>query len=238
MSQSDNPFVRGYQSLSVQRLLVITVDDASPITYLPLHPEQIPLRDDQVQQRPCLFGNDFAVVDEGHGFTSQQSALCPSQGTVRAVIYGIVADEGGKAFHVGDVYSTEAAEKVLHRLRFETGFYSRCWEISSAHLTAAAMNYLIGLADDCNPTGLMFEAFRIPGEAVVGIKLIATPWTDVVLHEIDGRSADDLLQSMRDEDVPDPLVYLLYLAALADVRILIFDPDAAVLDGLPLFDEE
>jgi hypothetical protein len=37
--------------------------------------------------------------------------------------------------------------------------------------------------------------------------------------------------------MPESLVNVLLLAALADVRILIFDADAPVLDGLPLYEE-
>ncbi|HBO1111760.1 TPA: ABC transporter substrate-binding protein, partial [Pseudomonas aeruginosa] len=37
MSHSKNPFVRGYDGLSVQRLLAISYDDDCPLSYLPLH---------------------------------------------------------------------------------------------------------------------------------------------------------------------------------------------------------
>ena len=36
--------------------------------------------------------------------------------------------------------------------------------------------------------------------------------------------------------LPGSLVNVLHLAALADTRILIFDPDAPALEGLPLHD--
>ncbi|HHM9246229.1 TPA: ABC transporter substrate-binding protein, partial [Pseudomonas aeruginosa] len=36
MSHSNNPFARGYDGLSVQRLLAISYDDC-PLSYLPLH---------------------------------------------------------------------------------------------------------------------------------------------------------------------------------------------------------
>lgn len=35
---NNNPFVRGYDGLSVERLLAISYDDDCPLTYLPLHP--------------------------------------------------------------------------------------------------------------------------------------------------------------------------------------------------------
>ena len=55
----------------------------------------------------------------------------------------------------------EEAKSVVHRLSFETGRYSRAWEISTAHLTEEALRYLERGADyfDSSPTGLLFEPF-------------------------------------------------------------------------------
>ena len=40
MSHSNNPFVRGYDGLSVRRLLAISYDDDCPLSHLPLHASQ------------------------------------------------------------------------------------------------------------------------------------------------------------------------------------------------------
>ncbi|VFR40093.1 hypothetical protein ANT2_4617 [plant metagenome] len=37
--------------------------------------------------------------------------------------------------------------------------------------------------------------------------------------------------------MPESLVDVLHLAALADVRILVFDADAPVLDGMTVYEE-
>jgi len=37
--------------------------------------------------------------------------------------------------------------------------------------------------------------------------------------------------------IPESLVYVQHLAALADVRMLVFDADAQVLDELPIYDK-
>jgi len=57
------------------------------------------------------------------------------------------------------------------------------------------------------------------------------------LLNIEGNRHSSLRQEQLDAGTPEALVNVLYLAALADVRLLIFDPDAAVLDGLAIFDE-
>ena len=51
-------------------------------------------------------------------------------------------------------------------------------------------------------------------------------------------SAEQLRQEHRAKGMPESLVEVLHLAALADVRMLVFDADAPVLDGLPLYDDE
>lgn len=163
-------------------------------------------------------------------------AQCRRDGVVRTVVHAVVADEGGKSLHVGDTYTEEAAREVVHRLRFETGFYSRCWEISSAHVDADAHRFLVDLADIDTPSTFLFIAFRIPYSPAIGVKLMATPWTDDHLRMAEGSTARKLQQSHRRKGMPESLIKVLHLAALADVRILIFDSDAPTLEGLPLYD--
>jgi len=83
---------------------------------------------------------------------------------------------------------------------------------------------------------LLFEAFRLPYSHAVGVKLIATPWTSENLRHITDQNATQLRQEHMAAGLPGSLVNVLHLAALADTRILIFDPDAPALEGLPLHD--
>jgi len=149
-------------------------------------------------------------------------------------IYGETAD--GQLVHIGDAHSQEAAQAVVQQLGFQTGIYSRCWEISTAHLSESSMRYLEERADIATPEAFLFVAFRIPYSPAVGVKLIATPWTDVNLMQVDGTSAEDLRQVQRDKGMPDDLATVLFMAAQADVRILIFDADAPLLPGLKVYE--
>ena len=65
MSHSNNPFVRGYDGLSVQRLLAISYDDDCPLSYLPLHVSQSHLSDSQVERHACVFVNLEQLGDGG-----------------------------------------------------------------------------------------------------------------------------------------------------------------------------
>ena len=70
----------------------------------------------------------------------------------------------------------------MQRLSFETGYYSRCWEVSSAHICQETGQYLANLADLATPEAFLFIAFRVPYSPAIGVKLISTPWTDKNLN--------------------------------------------------------
>lgn len=237
MKPQTNPFIRGYQNLKFDRVLMITYEDDCPPCFRPLHASQAHLPDDKVQLFPCIFCDDFALITEGQTISDELELQCQNHGVVRTVVYGITADDFGTPIHVGDTYTVEAARKVIDRLSFETGIYSRCWEISSAHLPASAMSFLERIADSATTTGLLFQPFRIAGCPLIGCKLICTPWTDQNLLAIDGINAKELRHEQLRWGVPEPLVKVLHLAALADSRFLIFDADAPVLKGLPVYDK-
>ncbi len=238
MSPNSNPFLRGYRNLSIDRSVCITYEDDCPPIWRPLHPSQAHLPDDQVALFPCVFNNDFALITEGQDIPNDLEAQCQTEGVVRTVVYAVSGDDFDQPVHVGDTYSEEAAREVVRRLRFETGFYSRCWEISSAHLTPEAGRFLAELADIATPSGFLFVAFRIPYSPAIGVKLIATPWTDANLQHVEGITAEELRQEHRAKGMPESLVEVLHLAALADVRMLVFDADARILQGLTVCGDE
>ena len=70
------------------------------------------------------------------------------------------------------------------------------------------------------------------------MKLIATPWTDANLQHVEGITAEELRQEHRAKGVPESLVEVLHLAALADVRLLVFDADAPILQALTVYGDE
>ena len=94
------------------------------------------------------------------------------------------------------------------------------------------------MADIATPSGFLFIAFRIPYSPAVGVKLIATPWTDANVQQVEGITAEELRQEHRAKGMPESLVEVLHLAALADVRMLVFDADARILQGLTVFGDE
>lgn len=235
MNSPINPFTRGYDGFDIQRVAVIGYDDRCPMTYLPLHASQSHVPDAQLIHRRCIFSDDFVLVTGGQQVTTELDTLCSGTGMILAVLYSIYGDDNGASSHIGDAQTLEAAREVVQRLSFETGHYSRCWEISSAHVTEDAIRYLEDMAATETPTGLLFVAFHIPCSPAVGVKLIATPWTSANLSHVEGITAEQLRQEHLDQGIPPSLLEVLHQAAAADVRILILDGDAATLDGLALY---
>lgn len=238
MSQNLNPFLRGYWNLRIFRSLCISYDDGSPLVWRSLHASQSRLSDGDLISSPCIVTQDFALLrgDSDDLDEALAGEDVQGEGIVGAVVYAIHGeDPDGRPIHIADTYSAEAAQEVIQRLTFETGYYSRCWEISTAHLTEDTGRYLAELADIATPTAFLFLAFRLPYSPAIGVKLIATPWSDAHLLEAEGITAGQLRQEHRDKGLPDDLAEVLHLAAEADVRILIFDAEAAELEGLPIF---
>jgi hypothetical protein len=237
--ETSNPFARGYDNLHIERLLQITYANDCPPCFRSVDDAQSHLPDDALEQFPCVFNDDFALISEGQPIPDELDERFQSTGLVRQVIYAVTGEMLNERHHVGDLYSLEEAQATVHRLSFETGHYSRAWEISTAHLTDEALRHLESRVDnfDSKPTGLLFEPFALPDCNGVGCKLIGTPWTDDNLVTIEGNPYSSLRQEQLDAGTPEALVNVLYLAALADVRLLIFDPEAAVLDGLAIYDE-
>ncbi|SFY09238.1 ABC transporter substrate-binding protein [Azotobacter vinelandii] len=233
-----NPFLRGYQQLSINRLLLITFEDDFPPVYRPLHRSQAHLYDHEVQCFPCIFCDEFALITEGHHIRDNLQDQCATDGIVRQVVYEIVGtDLESRPVRIGDAHSLHDAETVVRRLSFDTGHYSRAWEINTAHLPEADLQFLQQLASNFTPCGLMFEIFAVPGTGGIGCKLIGTPWTDQNLDLIGKPSIEAFREELFEAGVSETLFRVLHLAALADVRVLIFDPLAKVLEGLPVFDE-
>ena len=245
MTQNPNLFVRGYWNLKIVRTLSISYEDGSPHVWRTIHASQQHLSDEELVSSACIVTSDFAVVRNGtESVSAELMAECDAtegvigEGVVGAVVYAIHGEDfDGRPVHVGDAYSAEAAREAMQRLSFETGYYSRCWEVSREHITVDSWHYLAGLADIATPEAMLFIAFRVPYSPAIGVKLISTPWTGQHLQDVEEISAEQLRQEHCSKGMPDDLAQILALAGQADVRILILDADAPVLPGLPLAGE-
>ncbi|WP_315138624.1 ABC transporter substrate-binding protein [Achromobacter marplatensis] len=237
MPQHPNPFVRGYWNLKIVRTLCISYGDGSPQVWRSIHTSQAHLADNDLISSPCIVTGEFVLIKSGTDTISDElMAECDAvEGVVSAVVYAIHGDDlDDRPVHVGDAYSAEAARQVVQRLSFETGVYSRCWEISTHHFTEEAWHYLANLADLATPEAFLFIAFRVPYSPAIGVKLVSTPWTDAHLDDVEGITAAQLWQEHRSKGMPEDLAQIIELAGQADVRILILDADAPVLPGLTL----
>jgi hypothetical protein len=236
MSFSGNPFIRGYQGLNIQRTLVILLGKNYPPARRLLHPSQTHLSDDRIAQKHCLLSNEYAIVTGGQRIPKSLRAQCDRRGFVIDVQYAIQADDDGQPVSLGLVPSREQADEIIRRMRFETGVLSRCWEISRWHLDFAALRFLEGL-EQAKPIYIPFcDVFRLRSD-VTGIKLIGTPWNDEHLRKC-GATVLELRKAHLKHGMPPSLLHVLHLAGQADIRILIFDGGAPLLEGLMTYDHD
>ena len=231
-----NPFLRGVQNLSYERVVQINYADDCPPFYRALHPAQNQLPNEAINLQPCLFDDDYAVITDSERVPPLVRMRCPVDGLVRTVLYQVIDSHLGRLLQLGDLPSEEAARDLVEQLSFATGHYSRSWEISSAHLPAEAFEYLQVRAW-CNSPASFFECFELNSSHAVGCKLYSTPWVVGMGTGSSSCSIDEVSARLRDDHVPPALLQLLLLAGQADTRFLIFDPDAAALPELPLFTE-
>ncbi|UFH29289.1 DUF5983 family protein [Pseudomonas sp. CIP-10] len=232
-----NPFLRGFQDLHYERVLQISYADDCPPCYRALHPAQNELPNEAINLQPCLFDDDVAVITDGVCVPEFVRMRCPADGLVNTVLYQIMGNQLGRSMHIGDLGNVEAAGNLIEQLSFATGHYSRSWEISSAHLPADEFEYLQVRAW-CNSPAGFFECFELSSSHAVGCKLYSTPWVADIEAGGSSCSADEVSARMLTDRVPPVILQLLLLAGQADIRLLIFDPDAAPLSELPLFTKE
>lgn len=243
MSQRDyphhhNPFVRGFQHLSIQRLVGISTDPGTPLLYLPLHPSQDHVQDDKFNQGPINYGDQFALKADESYEPSGLLSSCPDIGWVQTVVHALVTEVDGKTIPVCDTYSKDAAQTLIQKISFDNGTFSRCWEISTAHVCQQSLSYLHALTQSNRLSTRLFDVFRVPAGNLIGIKLLNTPWTDNNLQTLEGKTAQELRAEHERSGIPSMLLNVLHLAGEADVRFLFLDPDGFLLNGLPVHDED
>ena len=236
-SLTSTPFARGYQSFRCERLIQIIYEDYCEPCYRPLHDSQVQLPDHDISRQPCIFNDDFVLITRGQTLVREAVGQCTDDGTVVAVVYTVIADHFGQSAHLGDYPSEEAAQAVITQLTFATGHYSRSWEISSAHLPPAEFKLLEERTWRGIASGF-FECFELFDSHAIGCKLYSTPWQDGGNCPECVASRDEVLARLRDEQISPVLTELLLLAGQADVRFLVFDPDARRLPELPIFPDD
>lgn len=235
MNASYNPFIRGYENFTIERKAMIARDGVSCPVYRAIHASQAELADAYLTGQQCIYRDEYYFFVGSNVIPLDVLQDFGTTGFIVGVVYLIQCSQNGINTCLGPVSSLEGAQDIIDSLRFETGFYSRCWEISSAHITQQDFERLELLADTGCPRDALFEVFQLRKSNAIGIKLIATPWTNQALRAVD-TNVFELCRALRDIGLSESLIDVMLLAAQADARILIFDPDAPALEGLDHYD--
>lgn len=235
MNASYNPFIRGCENFTIERKAMIARDGVSHPVYRSIHASQAELADAYLTGQQCIYRDEYCFFVGSNVIPLDVLRDFGTTGFIVGVVYLIQCSQSGISTCLGPMNSLESAQGIIDSLRFETGFYSRSWEISSAHITQQDFDRLELLAETGCPRDALFEAFQLRKSNAIGIKLIATPWTDQALRAVD-TNVFELCRALRDIGLSESLIDVMLLAAQADVRILIFDPDAPDLEGLTHYD--
>ncbi|MHB0818490.1 DUF5983 family protein [Stutzerimonas stutzeri] len=237
MSHLPNPFLRGFYSFTIERQLQIFLEADQPTIFRPLHPCQENLPDERVIHHPCIYSRDFALVTEGQEIPPELEEQYQASGLACRVTYSLFGHRESTSIFLGDYDNFALAKAISEQLAFSTGHFSRAWEISTLHLPNKAMEYIRWVAGFEVPCGQLVEFFLLPDCEGVGCKLLSTPWSDENLAS-HGITAAQLENDHREKGFHPALIQVLQLAAAADVRFLVFDPDADRLQDLPIYDLE
>jgi hypothetical protein len=235
MNASYNPFIRGYENFTIERKAMIVRDGVSRPVYRSFHASQDELADAYLTGQQCIYRDEYCFFVGSNVIPLDVLQDFGTTGFIVGVVYLIQCTQNGIDTCLGPAPSVQDAQGIIENLRFETGFYSRSWEISSAHITRQDFERLELLADTGCPRDALFEAFQLRKSNAIGVKLIATPWTDQELRA-DDTNVFELCLALRDIGLSESLIDVMLLAAQADTRILIFDPDAPALEGLAHYD--
>lgn len=237
MPHLPNPFHRGFYSFTIERQLQIFREADQPTIFRPLHPSQANLTDEKVTHHPCIYSRDFALVTEGQEIPPELEEQFQGSGIACRITYSLFGHRESTSIFLGDYDNFALAKAIGEQLEFRTGHFSRAWEISSLHLPAVALEHAQWLAGFEVPSGRLVEFFLLPCCDGVGCKLFMTPWSDENLASL-GLTAEKLRQEHLDKGLHLELIEVLHQAAAAEVRFLVFDPDADRLQDLPIYDME
>lgn len=91
-----NPFLRGVQNLSYERVVQINYADDCPPCYRALHLAQNQLPNEAINLQPCLFDDDYAVITDSERVPPLVRMRCPVDGLVRTVLYQVIDSHLGR----------------------------------------------------------------------------------------------------------------------------------------------
>lgn len=243
-----NPFCKGYTNFSIELMVGICDEDINEFYRLPIHELHKDIDSSEIIGESALYCDDYVLLDKDDN-PKKLVAKC-NLGFIVDYAYRIRANHQSNLAHyvyLGNHDSKEQAHSFIENITFNTGAYSRCYEISNVHLSVETLEALqqklmvdlmLPQADDEN----LFQifSFHYPygnvGQFCIGVKLIATPWNDKHLLQEINMTAQELYNQQVDAEIPMDFLNLIQLAGEADVRVLIFDPSAPKLEGLPIFE--
>lgn len=239
-----NPFERGYQDFRIERLAMIyTRDLPGCLHYARVHPSQDNFRDFEFEGKGAIFSDHHAVMDLDLVSATLRSE-CKYRGHFIKVIYRLIASDGADKTIIGEALTLKDAQRIVQNLQFDTGFYSRLWEISNRHIPKEVLDLLRNkakkLSENLIDGYFLMDLFILdhPGDETdfdLGIRLNRIPWTQEHVTKVMHYDLVELRDGYLNDGLPSSFVDLVLQAGMAEVRILVFSEQGKVLEGLPTF---
>lgn len=242
-----NPFKRGYQDFRIERLAMIYTGDLPwSVYYAPLHSSQESFRDFEFEGKGAIFSDHHAVMDLDLVSAALRSE-CKYRGHFIKVIYRLIASDGADETIIGEALTLKDAWRIVQNLQFDTGCYSRLWEISNRHIPKEVLDLLRNkakrLSENLIDSYFLMDLFILDHPGVeadfdLGIRLNRIPWTQEHVTKVTHYDLVELRDSYLNDGLPSSFVDLVLQAGMAEVRILVFREQGKVLAGLPTFSHE
>lgn len=237
-----NPFQRGYTDFKIERLaMVYTQDLPWCLHYAPIHSAHEAMKDFEFENQQAVFDDHHVSLMRCAGKTRLDE--CRYRGQLIKIIYRVLATEYASQVIIGQALSLLEAERMIDNIQIQTGYYNRCFEISSTHLPWRDLENLKNRAEESPQivdAPFLIDLFLINNERNdnfdLGIRLNRTPWTeDERLEKVLCPDSTDLRQHYLEEGLSSELIDLLLLAGKADVRLIIFSDNAPILSRLATY---
>lgn len=233
----NNPFTKGYERFSIERMLVISSENSDRLIYLEMPMDLQSKQDSFFFGKACLFDQERAyLLDDLEKAASKQI----QSGKIVSVVYHIEGYNGIYRCHIGDAITLDAAQDVVKQLSFMPGHFERCWHISTQHLSRFAFTLLQELFYEKNPDNTLLEVFPMHNGQSIGIQFFYSKSLHRRMHLQNKLYAfsdcKDKLDRLFRNPPPECLIDVLTLAYIARTSVLIISDQYPVVQGLPTFD--
>lgn len=231
-----NPFHKGFSKPTIEPLFCVISDDSSIVQYLPIHPSQQSIELHLLEDSSGRYCDSYVFAYlENIGIPDDVLDECDRLGYISHILFQVQVSDDEQITNLGYYFNEDDAQRAVDNYYSISNAHSRCWRISSYHITVEAMFNLVSNAqrlhpDDYGSTGI--ELIPKKDNALTGqywgmvVILNNVPWSE--------KKCSYYQTEMEKWQFDAQFIAIILTAGRAGVGILIFDEKAEILAGLPV----